>query len=189
MATDAPAPPTPTATRRIQLIGAPCAGKSTLGALLSQRLGPAWVDLDDGWWSPGWQEAGHAALQARLAPLADQAEWIVCGNHFQSTEALLWPRLQCMIILDLPLPLLLWRCGWRTLRRGVLREPCCNGNAESLWRLFQRDGVLRYTLRTWRQRRERHQSLHRHPALQHAQIIHVRSQRDLRRWLATPLPA
>ena len=68
--------------QRIQIIGASCAGKSTLGRALSARLGLPFTDLDDLWWSPGWIGAGHEELQRRLAPLAAAPGWVVSGNYF-----------------------------------------------------------------------------------------------------------
>lgn len=59
MTTPAPS----SAPQRIQVIGASCAGKTTLGRALSARLDLPFTDLDELWWSPGW---------ARFATLADE---------------------------------------------------------------------------------------------------------------------
>ena len=122
--------------QRIQIIGPSCAGKTTLGRALGERLGLPVTDLDDWWWSPGWIECGHPALRERLAPLAASPAWIVSGNYFASTEPVLRPRVQWLIVLDFPLALVTVRAFRRTLTRAITGEPCCNGNHEQLSRVF-----------------------------------------------------
>ncbi len=182
-------PPAPT---RIQIIGGSCAGKTTLARALSARLGLPFVDLDELWWSPGWVEAGHDELRRRLAPVAARPGWVVSGNYFASSEAVLWPRVQWLVVLDLPLSLLTRRALWRTARRAFTGEPCCNGNHEQLSRLFHRDGVLRYTWRTWASRHARYARLADEPALAHARVTRLAHPGDAVRLLqalpATPPP-
>lgn len=168
---------------RIQLIGSSGAGKTTLGRSLASRLCLPFVDLDDLYWEPVWREVGHEELARRLGPIAAREQWIIAGNYHATTEPQLWPRLTHLVVLDLPYAQLLRRCLWRTLQRGLLGTPCCNGNHESLRRLFHRDGVVRYLSRTWRRRHVRYATLHGDPALAHVEVVHLTSQRAVRRWL------
>lgn len=169
--------------QRIQLIGGSGAGKTTLGRQLAARLDLPFVDLDDLFWEPDWREVGHAELARRLAPSLAGTGWVIAGNYNATTEAHLWPRLTHLVVLDLPYPLLLWRAAWRTLRRGLTGEPCCNGNRESVWRLFHRDGVVRYLTRTWKKRRRRHAGLGADPALRHVQVLRLCSAADVERFV------
>ena len=116
--------------------------------------------------------------------MAARPGWVVSGNYFASSEAVLWPRVQWLIVLDLPLPLLTRRALWRTTRRALTGEPCCNGNRERLGRLFHRDGVLRYTWRTWAGRHARYARLAQEPALAHAQVTRLTRASDAARLLA-----
>ena len=171
--------------QRIHIIGASGAGKTTLGGTIAGQLGLPFTDLDDLWWSPGWVGAGHEELQGRLAPLAAAPRWVVAGNYFASTERVLWPRLQWLIAIDLPLGLLTRRLLWRTVRRGLTGEPCCNGNREQLHRLWHREGVLRYTWRHWAARHARFARLADEPALAHVQVTRLSHPGDAARLLAS----
>ncbi len=182
------APPPPL---RLHLIGSSGAGKTTLGRALAQQLGLPFVDLDDLYWQPGWQPVSHAELAHRVAPTLAQPGWVIVGNYRATTELHVWPRITHLVVLDLPLPTLLRRTVWRTLRRGLTGEPCCNGNREQLSRLFHRDGVVRYLLRNWHTRHERQQRLHHEPTLVHAQVLrHTRTPtvRQLLAQLQHPTP-
>lgn len=156
---------------RLHLIGSSGAGKTTLGRALAGRLGLPFVDLDELFWEPGWQSVGHDELTRRLLPTLALPGWVVVGNYRATTEPHVWPRATHLVVLDLPFATLLRRTVWRTLRRGLTGEPCCNGNRESLRRFFHEDGLVRYLLRNWRSRHERQKRLADEPALAHARVL------------------
>ena len=173
---------------RLHLVGSSGAGKTTVGRRVAAALGLPFVDLDDLFWDPGWRDVGHAELARRLQAAlpaldAPDAGWVIAGNYGPTTEPCVWPHLTHLVVLDLPLPTVLARTGWRTLARCVTGRPCCNGNRESLARVLSRDGVIRYLLRTWRRRRDRHAGLAALPALAHAEVVHLRSRAEVRDWL------
>lgn len=180
---------TPQHPHRIQIIGPSCAGKTTLARTLGQHLGLPVTDLDDLWWSPGWVQLGHPAMRERLRPLAESPAWVVSGNYLPSSEPVLWPRVEWLIVLDFPLGLVTWRGLRRTVRRGLTGEPCCNGNREQLHRLFHPEGVLVYTLRTWRRRHARYQTLADEPALAAARVTRLGGPDEVARWLDTLPPS
>ncbi len=159
--------------QRIQICGGSGSGKTTLAGWLSPRLSLPSTDLDDLYWAPGWQEAPRDVFAARVRAVASGPRWVLAGSYLDVTAEVAWPRLTTLIVLDLPLPTMFWRSLKRTLVRGVTRSPCCNGNTESLLRLFHRDSVLRYLLRTWRARRARYRQFATLPALRHVRIVHL----------------
>lgn len=176
--------PPATPALRIHLIGGSGAGKTTVGRQLAERLGLPFVDLDELYWEPGWREVGHAELARRLAPHLEAPGWVVAGNYHATTERQVWPRATHLLVLDLPYPTLLRRALWRTLRRGLTGEPCCNGNRESVWRLFHRDGVVRYLTRTWRRRHRRYAGLAEEPGLAGVRVVRLGSPREVAAWVA-----
>lgn len=162
---------------RVQLIGGSGAGKTTLGRRLAARHGLPFIDLDDLFWEPGWVDVGHAELARRLAPRVATDGWVVAGNYGPTTEPLLWPRLTHLLVLDLPYPLMMRRTVARTLWRGLTGAPCCNGNRESLRRMFDEAGVIRYLHRTWDKRHARFAGIAAEPALAHVQVHLLRRTR------------
>lgn len=164
---------------RVQIIGGSGAGKTTLGRRLAQRHGLPFIDLDDLFWEPGWVDVGHAELARRLAPRVAGDGWVVAGNYGPTTEPLLWPRLTHLLVLDLPYPLMMRRTVWRTVWRGLTGAPCCNGNRESLRRMFDEGGVIRYLHRTWDKRHARFAGIADEPALARAQVHRLRHPREV----------
>ena len=169
---------------RIQICGGSGSGKSTLARRLSSGLGIPFADLDDLFWEPGWQEAPKAVFTARVQAAVSGPRWVLAGNYLDVTAAVVWPRLTTLIVLDLPLPTMFWRSLKRTLLRGITGSPCCNGNTESLLRLFHRDGVLRYLVRTWSARRARYREFASLAALRHVDVVHLTRPADVAAFIA-----
>ena len=105
--------------------------------------------IDELHWLPDWQPRPDPELHARIEDVAKRPAWIIEGNYrrFRARQR---HRIELLIWLDLPLPFVLLRLLRRSLRRSLRGESCCNGNRESLRRLFfHRDSVVLYMLSTW----------------------------------------
>jgi len=122
--------------QRIQIIGNSCSGKSTLAAELGQILGLPVVELDALNFEPGWiatSETQPDEFERRVVEATRGDRWIVAGSYSKFTKRLLWDRLDCVIWLDLPRPLLLARVIVRSWRRHRSRELLWGSNRERFW--------------------------------------------------------
>ena len=68
--------------------------------------------------------------------LRDGDRWVVAGSYISHSQRTFWDRLDTVIRLDLPMPLLLWRVLRRTWRRWRLRELLWGTNYERFWPQF-----------------------------------------------------
>ncbi len=116
--------------RRVLVIG-PCgSGKSTLARELAPRMGLPLVHMDQLGWQAGWVETEKAELNARLAEVVAQDEWLIEGNY-GSTLAPRLERADSVIYLDFPIRLCLWRLAKRIiLHRGRARPDMPEGCPE-----------------------------------------------------------
>jgi adenylate kinase family enzyme len=100
--------------RRVAVIGCSGAGKTRLALELGARLGLPVVHLDRLYWKPGWQESTRAEFSDRQrVELPPDRGWIVDGTYV-TTMPLWLPRVDTIVLLDLPTPL----CLWRALKRA-----------------------------------------------------------------------
>jgi len=168
--------------QRICVIGTSSCGKSTLAAQISARLGLPHVELDALHWQPGWVEVPEAEFRDQVSAVCAGHAWVIDGNS-TFVRDIIWPRTEVIVWLDYSLPVVLSRVIWRTLRRAIFREPCCNGNRESLWRAFSSDSVVLWALRTCSPRRTEFAGLLNSPAAAERGVVILHSPRETCRWL------
>ena len=116
--------------KRVLIIG-PCgSGKSTLARELAPRMGLPLVHMDQLGWQAGWVETEKAELNARLAEVVAQDQWLIEGNY-GSTLAPRLERADTVIYLDFPIRLCLSRLIRRIIsNRGQSRPDMPEGCPE-----------------------------------------------------------
>lgn len=138
--------------RRIQIIGPTNAGKTTLGGRLGALLGVPYTDLDALFWKPGWVESTDEEWHPKLQALAEGDGWVVSGNYYRHTLFRLWPRLETVIWLDLPLRVVLPRILRRSWRRWRSGELLWGTNRERFWPQLkvwnEKDSLVGYAIKT-----------------------------------------
>ncbi len=137
---------------KIAVVGCPGAGKSTVAALISRRLGVPHIELDALAQGPGWRVRSEREFRPALVERLEASEgWVTCGNyealsgglHFERADHILWmnpSRSICAL-----------RVFRRSLRRSLFREELWNGNRERIRSLFSCDLESNILLWTWTQ--------------------------------------
>ncbi|GCE31830.1 hypothetical protein KDA_73140 [Dictyobacter alpinus] len=101
---------------KIHLIGGPGSGKTTLGAQLGERFNIPHYDLDQIGWKHGM---GPLSLYVREAlTILKQPGWVTEGNYLFWTDPLLHEA-DCIVLLDIPLALALWRVLYRHVDKSL----------------------------------------------------------------------
>lgn len=166
--------------RRILIIGAGGAGKSTLARRLGARLGIEVFHLDKLYWRPGWVETPKDEWLKTVEGLAARDSWIMDGNYSGTLEPRL-ARSDTVIFLDLPRPVCLWRIVRRRLNyHAATRPDMAEGCPEELNAEFVR-WVWDYP------RKSRPKILAALAAVRETKrIVRLRSRREVERFLAAP---
>jgi hypothetical protein len=169
---------------RINVIGTSCSGKTTLARAVAERLHLPCVELDALFWGPGWREVPMPAFRERLRAALTADTWVADGSY-ASHRDITWERVDTVVWLDYPMPLVLWRWARRTVGRIRSQEEFWpgTGNRESIRNAFRRGGLLWWILRTHRSRRRR--TLRQLAAAPQIQLIRLRSPAESERWLTT----
>ena len=172
--------------RRIHVVGNTSAGKSTLASQLAETLGADFVELDALNWLPGWvglNATNPAEFERRIAEATRGEAWVVAGAYSTFSEKVFWDRLETVIWLDLPLPLVLFRVIRRSWRRWRSKELLWGTNYE---RFFPQLAVWRKeaSLVWWavtQQKRKRHAMLAKmaDPRWAHVRFVRLTSTREI----------
>lgn len=122
--------------KRIHVIGNSCSGKSTVGRRIASVLEIPLVELDELNWMPDWvglNDSDPIEFGNRIRKATSGEEWIVSGSYSGFSRKIFWPRVQTVIWLDLPLPLLILRMFRRSWLRWRSRELLWGTNYEKFW--------------------------------------------------------
>jgi adenylate kinase family enzyme len=170
---------------RVVVVGSSCAGKSTFAGALSASTGWARIELDELYWSPGWQPRPVAQFHQLVQDAVAGDEWVAAGNYSSARE-ILWARATTIVWLDLALHRVLWRGLNRSLRRIASREPLFHDNRETLRRTFaSRESILWWILTTFHRRRREFAQLRSSHQFGHLTWLHARTPAQARRMLAS----
>ena len=96
---------------RIDIIGLPATGKSTLAEAISKKFSIPYIHLDRYWFetaahktskgSPE-REKAQEEIKSRVEPLVNQENWVSEGEHFW-IQPLIAPRATQIVFVDIPL--------------------------------------------------------------------------------------
>ena len=171
--------------RRIHVLGNAGSGKSTVGARLAAVLDAAFVELDALNWEPGWvavHDTDPQELDRRFRAATSGERWVVAGSYTSHSQRCFWERLETVVWLDLPMPLLLWRVLRRTWQRTRSRELLWGTNYERFWPQFmiwRQDSLLTWLV-TQHARRRRHMlTLQTDPRWSHIRFVRLTSAREV----------
>jgi adenylate kinase family enzyme len=173
--------------RRVSVISSSSgAGKTTFARALAARLGVPCIELDAlHWREPGWTAPPREVFRDRVSGATSGDAWVVDGNY-SVTRDIVWSRADSVVWLDIPLPTALARIVRRTLARIRTREVLWGSNRETLRNaFFDRDSLIRFTLRTYRGRRARYERELARPEHRHLAVHRFRANADAERWLAS----
>jgi adenylate kinase family enzyme len=170
--------------QRFVVVGSSGSGKTTLGRQIAAHLELPFVELDAIHWGANWAMPSEEDFRERVARALEGEAWVADGNYGKARD-ITWGRAQALVWLDYRLSVCLARLFVRTVQRVVTREVLWNGNYETVRGQLAPDGLIPYTIRRHRGRRERYAALLRAPAYAHLSVFRLRSPRQARRWLQT----
>lgn len=167
---------------RVVVSGTTGSGKTTLAAVLADRLGSKFIDIDELHWGPDWTP--RSTFREELDQATTNDRWVAAGNY-SATRELTWGRADTIVWLDYPALLVFWRLLKRTLQRVWTKEPLFAGNVETFRSTFlSKDSLLVWFFKTHWSKRGRYEEEFRLLTRQGTELVHLRHPREADAWLA-----
>ena len=162
---------------RIVLVGAPGAGKTTLGQRLAQALDIPLIELDAINFLPGWHELvkqdTDELLRRTSAAIAGQ-DWICDGGH-NLVRPLVWSRATHLIWLDYGKFAILRRIVRRSVYRTISRRELWpgTGNRETIRDWLNPSHPIQWAWRDLANRRREIEAILRRPDHAHVKVLRL----------------
>ena len=169
---------------RINVIGTSSSGKSTLSKRIARALDIPYIEIDRIYWGPNWTEPSDEEFLPKLEAAIDQPNWVLDGNYSRSNQ-IKWRNVEIIVWVDLYFA--------RTLYQAVSRAVCRlidskelwpeTGNRESLRKLFSRDSIVLWTLKSFYKNRRRYAQLMVDERYNHIRFVRIRSRSEMDRFV------
>lgn len=159
-----------------------------MGRALAKRLGVPHIELDSLYHQADWTPAPRDELRTRIVDLMAADGWVVDGNYRSVVQDLVWDRADTVVWLDPPRPVVMAAVVRRTLSRMVRRKELWNGNRERFRSLLDRrpeENIILWAWTVFEPTRQRYRESMADPANTRLRFVHLRSRREVRRWLAS----
>lgn len=157
--------------QRIAVIGSSGSGKSTLAKQLGVQLNIQWIELDELFWQPHWQERSQEEFCNLVQAATASGTWVVDGNY-ATARSIIWPKATTIICLNYAFPLVLYRIFKRSIIRAATQQKLFAGNVETFQKTFlSRDSIIWWVLTTYHRRQRQYRSLLQSDAVRHIQVL------------------
>ena len=172
--------------QRINVVGTSASGKSTFARALAEKLGLAYIELDNLFWLDDWQQSADTDFFAKIQAAIEQAPngYVIDGNYTR-TIPIKWAQADTIIWLDLPFHSNLLRSVQRAVQRAVSQQTLWpnSNNQETIRQLFSRDSIVWWMIKTHQKNRRHYLQLIKSPEYAHLHWIRLTSATEVERFL------
>jgi adenylate kinase family enzyme len=165
---------------RIVVYGVTGSGKTVLAERISAATGIPWHAIDELTWEPGWSEVPLEEQRRRVSAICAGDRWILDTAYGRWLDIPL-AHADLVVALDFPRRISLARLVRRTFVRVARQVAACNGNLESLHRIFSRDSIIVWHFKSFARKRERIRRWELEPGP--PSVVRLTSPRHVERWL------
>jgi adenylate kinase family enzyme len=174
---------------RIIVIGNTCAGKTTLGMELAERLSLPFIDLDALFWQPNWRPLELSEFRKRVLEATDRPGWVLVGNYTTQQQDISWARANGIVYLDVALPIVVSRILLRSYRRWQKKELLWGTNYERFFEQLkvwdEHSSLIAWAVRHHTEKQRAYADAVRDARWKHIEFRRFGSNRAAEAWLAT----
>ena len=168
---------------KINVVGTSGSGKTTFGRQLAAALGVDHIEMDAVFWDKDWQESPDEVFLPNLEAVLNKDRWVLDGNYTRTVD-IKWKDVDTVIWVDLPFLQTLWQITKRSFSRVLTQQELWGtGNVESFGRMFSRDSIILWSIKTHSRTRHKYEAAMINEDYAHINFIRLRSRRECQDFL------
>ena len=163
--------------KKINVIGTTGSGKTTFSLKLSSALSIPYVQLDQLFWKPNWEESSDDEFLPKVVKVVREDAWVLDGNFSRTTE-IKWQSADTVIWLDYSYFTTLKQLLYRTIQRIVSRQelwPNTNNRESFKKSFFDKSSILLWFFQNYNKNRKKYLKAMNSNQFPHLNFVHLTS--------------
>lgn len=172
--------------KNINVVGTSASGKSTFSKALAAKLNVKYIEMDELFWKPNWQESNNSEFLPKVQAAISNDGWVLDGNYSR-TSSLKWTRVHTVIWIDYSLSRTVFQAFKRAIQRIVSRREIWpnTGNVESFQKTFlSRKSIILWTLQNYHSNRKKYLGIMTSDEYSHINFVRLKSPKDAKEYIA-----
>ncbi len=173
--------------KRINVIGTTGSGKTMFAKELSSVLDISYIQLDELFWKPNWQESTDKEFLLKVTKAVNEDCWILDGNFSRITK-IKWQRADTVIWLDYSYSRNLTQLFFRTMRRAINKQelwPNTNNRESFKKSFFDKSSILLWFFQNYKGNREKYLKAMHSNDYPHIKFIRLTSPKAAQKFIKT----
>ncbi len=166
--------------KRINVIGTTGSGKSTFSSSLAKALDYPYIQMDELFWKPNWQESTDDEFIPQIKQAVSGDLWILDGNYSRTND-IKWKYADTIIWIDYSYSRTLLQLFKRTISRALSKKELWphTGNKETIGRsFFSRKSILVWFFLNYHRNKSRYANLQNSAVLKGIRFVRLRNPKE-----------
>ena len=171
---------------RINIVGTSGSGKSTFAKSLASKLKYPYIELDQLFWGPKWQQSTDEVFFDKIKIAINCDCWVLDGNYTR-TIPIKWQQVDLVIWLDFSFATTLFQSVLRAIKRILSGHEIWEGtgNRETFRKtFFSKESILLWMMNTHGTVRKNYEAIMQDPKYSHIQFVRLRSRKEANHFLS-----
>lgn len=172
--------------KNINVVGTSASGKSTFSKALAAKLNVKYIEMDELFWKPNWQESNNSEFLPKVQAAISNDGWVLDGNYSR-TSSLKWAKVDTVIWIDYSLSRTVFQAFKRAIQRIVSKREIWpnTGNVESFQKTFlSRKSIILWTLQNYHSNRKKYLGIMTSDEYSHINFVRLKSPKDAKEYIA-----
>ncbi len=175
--------------KNINVVGTSASGKSTFSKELAAKLNVRYIEMDELFWKPNWEESSNNEFLSKIEVAISKDGWVLDGNYSR-TASLKWAKVNTIIWLDYSLSRTIFQAFKRAIQRIISKQEIWpnTGNVESFKKTFlSRKSIILWTLQNYHSNRKKYFEIMKSERYSHIDFVRLNSPKQAKKFIAESL--